>query len=167
MPTVLTWNEACHWTVPPGFRLAVREYGRPAGSRLAPVPWFTYPSISSRVANRDGEVSSWTSSPALVWPVRLVTVPATVTVLPGLAVCGVIESMATETRPAWAGWPVWACAGAARPRTAVTAAGTTATAARARIRRGMPAGSKPCTLGMVWPIETDPCVTLNGRVYEP
>ena len=100
MPTVLTWNEACHWTVAPGLRLAARENGSPTCSRFAPVPWLTYPSISSRVWNRVGEVDSWTSSPALVWLVPLVTVPATVTVLPGLAVCGVIESMTIDTRPA-------------------------------------------------------------------
>ena len=50
----------------------------------------------------------------------------------------------------------WACAGTARTRPAVTAAGTTVAAARDRIRRGMSAGSKPCTLGMVLPIETEP-----------
>ena len=63
------------------------------------MPWLAYPSISSRVWNRSGEVNSWTSSPALVWLVPLVTVPATVTVLPGRAVCGVIESMMIDSRP--------------------------------------------------------------------
>ncbi len=97
---MLTWNEACHRTVAPGLRGAARETGSPACTRLAPVPWLTYPSISSRVGNRMDEVSSWTSSPALTSPVPLVTVPATVTVLPGLAVCGVMESMTIDTRPA-------------------------------------------------------------------
>ena len=64
------------------------------------MPRLTYPSISSRVWNRIDEVHSWTSSPAFVWLVPLVTVPATVTVLPGSAVCGVIESMTIDTRPA-------------------------------------------------------------------
>jgi hypothetical protein len=100
MPTVLTWNEACHSTVAPGLRLAGRRKEVPASSRLAPVPWLAYSSIASRVPKRTGEVHSWTSSPALAWLVRLLTVPATVTVAPGLAVCGVIESMTTDTRPA-------------------------------------------------------------------
>src|ERR1700677_5080124 len=100
MPTVSTWNEACHLAVAPGVRRAAREKRFPAGCRLAPVPWLRYPSISSRVANRPGEVHSWTPSPALVWLVPLVTVPATVTVLPGRAVCGVIESITIDTCPA-------------------------------------------------------------------
>ncbi len=99
MPTALTWNEACHSTVAPGFRLAGRKNELPACTRLASLPWLAYSSIASRVSKRTGEVNSWTSSPALAWLVPLLTVPATVTVAPGLAVCGVIESMTTDTRP--------------------------------------------------------------------
>ena len=100
MPTALTWNEACHWAVAPGVRRAGRKKGLPACWRLAPVPWLTYPSIASRVWKRAGELNSWTSSPALVWLVPLLTVPVTVTVAPGPAVCGLIESMTIDTRPA-------------------------------------------------------------------
>ena len=64
------------------------------------MPRLTYPSIASRVWKRAGELHSWTSSPALVWLVPLLTVPVTVTVAPGPAVCGLIESMTIDTRPA-------------------------------------------------------------------
>ena len=49
------------------------------------------------------EVYSWTSSPACVWLVRLLTVPRTVTVAPGAAYAGFIASMVTDTPlvPAW------------------------------------------------------------------
>ena len=95
----------------------------------------------------------------------LLTVPVTVTVAPGWAVCGLIESMTIDTRPAAPDPPApgclgrlhgLACAGAASASTAVTAAGMATAAARDRTRLEMSAVSKPCTLGMLLPIETGP-----------
>src|ERR1035441_6286314 len=54
----------------------------------------------SRVGNGVDDVASCTSSPAAVWLVPLVTVPIRFTVAPGVAYCGFIELMVTETRPA-------------------------------------------------------------------
>ena len=169
MPAALTWNEARHLAVAPGFRLAAMATWLPTCCRLAPVPWLAYWSSSSRVKKRAGEASSWTSSPAAAWLVSLLTVPVTVTVAPGRAVCGLIESMTIDTRPASACRPACAvpacglaactglaCAGAASASTAVTAAGMATAAARDRTRRETSAVSKPCTLGMLLPIETGP-----------
>ena len=171
MPTTLTWNEARHLAVAPGFRLAAMATWLPTCCRLAPVPWLAYWSSWSRVEKRAGEASSWTSSPAAAWLVSLLTVPVTVTVAPGRAVCGLIESMTIDTRPACAGsagpacavpacglaaCTALACAGAASASTAVTAAGMATAAARDRTRRETSAVSKPCTLGMLLPIETGP-----------
>ena len=168
MPATLTPNEARHLALAPGFRLAAMATGPPTCWRLAPVPRLAYWSISSRVWKRAAEVSSSTSRPAAAWPVSLLTVPVTVTVAPGWAVCGLIESMTIDTRPGCAG-PACAvaacglaactglaCAGAASASTAVTAAGMTTAAAKARTRLEKSAVSKPCTLGMLLPIETGP-----------
>src|ERR1039458_2304749 len=75
----------------------------------------------SRVGNGVDDVASCTSSPAAVWRVPLVTVPIRLTVAPGVAYCGFIELMVTETRPvaagraglAWAGLASTMMAGAA------------------------------------------------------
>ena len=53
--------------------------------------------MSSRLRNLVGDVYSCTMSPACAWLVRLLTVPATVTVAPGAAYCGFIEPMVTDT----------------------------------------------------------------------
>src|SRR5580658_4627302 len=159
MPTVLTWNEACHSAVAPGLRLTAKVL--PAWTRLASLPWLRYPSIASRVWNQSAEVNSWTSSPVWVWPVPLLTVPVTVTVLPGRAVCGLIESMTIDSLLDWAaGCAGLACAGAARASAAVAAAGTTAAAVSSRIRRVMLAGRKPYprTPEMLWPFGTEPAL---------
>ena len=92
-----TWNEACHGAVAPGLRLAARTNGSPAATGRARAAGSRRPSVPGGEALAD--VYSWTSSPACVWPVPLVTVPDTVTVAPGLAVCGLIESMTTDRRP--------------------------------------------------------------------
>ena len=59
-------------------------------------------------------------------------------------------------------------AGAASASTAVTAAGMATAAARDRTRRETSAVSKPCTLGMLLPIEPDLCFadTLNARAHD-
>ena len=94
----------------PGFRLAGRTNGLPACSRLAPVPWLSVHVhfVPGLEAHRRGQQLD--VEPGRVWLVPLVTVPATVTMAPGLAVCGLIESMAIDTLPGCAALaPVLVC----------------------------------------------------------
>src|SRR5579859_82133 len=156
MPAVVTLNEARHCTVVSGARLTARVKGVPAATRPPSLPWLRYPSIWSRVGNGVDDVNSWIWSPASGWAVPLLTVPVTLTVAPGVAYRGLIESMVTDTRLARAACAGRACAGvpARASRAAVIAAGTAAATATDavldRVRRMKFAGSKPCTPGMVF-----------------
>src|SRR5579864_8212503 len=153
MPAVVTLNEARHCTVVSGARLTARVKGVPAATRPPSLPWLRYPSIWSRVGNGVDDVNSWTWSPALGWVVPLLTVPVTLTVEPGVAYRGLIESMVTDTPLVTDEWAGRACAGvvARASRAAAVAAATAATdALRDRTRRMYFAGSKPCTPGMVF-----------------
>jgi hypothetical protein len=89
-------------------------------------------------------------------------------VAPGLATCGLIESMATDTVPACAPRSGLACAAVGVPsKAAMTAAGQARAAARDSVRRVKVARAKPYTrtLGMLLPINPNPCFTdtLDGR----
>ena len=92
------------------------------------------------------DVASCISSPAAVWRVPLVTVPIRLTVAPGVAYCGFIELMVTETRPVAAGRAGLAWAGLASTMMAgAIIAGTAKTAATDSIRRLTFAVSTPYT----------------------
>ncbi len=169
MPTVLTWNEACHWTVAPGLRLAARENGSPAGTRLAPVPWLTYPSISSRVWNRIGRGQQLDVQPGLGLAgavgdrSRHGDRAAGLGRLRGHRVDDDRHPAGLSRLPRLSGW---ACAGAARARTAATAAGTR----RRRPGTGSAAGCPPVAsrAHLEWYCRSkpNPCVTLNGRAHD-
>src|SRR5579862_489463 len=156
MPAAVTVNEACHGTVVSGARLTGRAKKVPAATRPPPSPWLRNPSIWSRLVNGAEDVYSWTWSPVFGWEVPLTTVPVTLTVEPGVAYRGLIESMVIDTPPASAGCAGRACAGVVvrASRAAAIVAGRAATAAtdalRDRTRRRYFAGSKPCTPGMVF-----------------
>src|SRR4249919_3494416 len=99
------------------------------------------------------EVYSRTSRPACVWRVPLVTVPDTLTVVPGAAYDGFIALMVTERWPALACLVWLACAGTAdaSPPARVPAriaAGTANTAVFRRVRLRF-AVAKPRTPGML------------------
>src|ERR1700722_20392763 len=170
IPTALTPNEAVQRAVAPGFTLAGRRNGVPAGSRSLSVPRVRKESIPSRVEKWSGDAYSCTSSPAAVWPVPLLIVPVTVTVAPGPAYRGFIEVMAIETRPpparagaAWAG-PASASEGASAAQ--IVAAVSPAAAARDSVRRLTVAVtfavSKPCTPGMLLPFARNPCLSIRS-----
>ena len=99
IPSALTLKEALQSALAPGFRLAAMTNGEPAGTSTVSVPWFWKDSIPSRLVKCSGEVYSCTCRPACVWLVPLLTDPVSVTVAPGPAYRGVIELMATATRP--------------------------------------------------------------------
>src|ERR1700677_1402268 len=158
IPAELTWNEAVQSAVPPGFTLAGMINGVPGASRPLSELWLRKESMPSRVVNGVDDVYSCTASPACVWPVPLLTVPVTVTVLPGSAYCGFVELMVTATRPvpAWSAGLASAGLGSASSAEAV-AAGMASAAARDRVRRQTFAASKPCTPRMLLPFAPDRC----------
>src|ERR1035438_9366061 len=121
----------------------------------------------SRVGNGADDVASCTSSPAAVWRVPLVTVPIRLTVAPGLAYCGFIELMITETRPVAAGRAGLAWAGLASTMMAgAIIAGTAKTAGTDSIRRLTFAVSTPCTPGMLLPFAPGPCCRSEEHTSE-